>query len=117
LDDVPIKEYSKNSLRRAFGMVLQDTWLFEGTIRENLQFGNPQASEEQLVAAAKAARIHSFIQKLPQGYDTLLSSQDLEISDGQKQLLTIARTMLSNPPMLILDEATSSVDPLTEKHI
>ncbi len=117
IDGIPINTLSRDSLRRCFGMVLQDTWLFAGTVRENLLFGNPHASDEEMTAACKAASIHSFIERLPDGYDTLIGQDGIKISDGQRQLLTIARTMLSQPPMLILDEATSSVDTLTEQHI
>ena len=98
-------------------MVLQDTWLFEGTIAENISYGKPDASREEIVAAAKAARADFFIRTLPQGYDTILGSDAENISAGQKQLLTIARVMLCNPAVLILDEATSSVDTRTEMEI
>lgn len=117
IDRIPIQHYTRDSLRKAFGMVLQDTWLFDGTIKENLTFGNPQATDEEVIACAKSALVHSFITKLPHGYDTVIGSQGLKISEGQRQLLTIARTMISAPPMLILDEATSSVDTLTESKI
>lgn len=117
IDDVPIDNYTRDSLRRAFGMVLQDTWLFDGTIWDNLTFGRPDATKEEVIAATKSAKIHSFIKRLPKGYDTALGSDGVKISEGQMQLLTIARTMISNPAMLILDEATSSVDTLTESKI
>ncbi|QQK06874.1 ABC transporter ATP-binding protein [Miniphocaeibacter halophilus] len=117
IDNVPIKNYSRDSLRRAFGMVLQDTWLFDGTIKDNLIFGNPKATDNEIIEACKASSIHSFIEKLPNGYNTVIGQGGLKISDGQSQLLTIARTMISKPPMLILDEATSSVDTLTEIQI
>ncbi len=117
IDQVPINSYTRDTLRKAFGMVLQDTWLFDGTIRENLVFGNPTATDQEVKQAAKAARVHSFIEKLPQGYETIIGSAGVKISEGQRQLLTIARTMVSQPPMLILDEATSSVDTLTESKI
>lgn len=117
IDDVPIDDYTRDSLRRAFGMVLQDTWLFDGTIWDNLTFGRPDATKEEVVAATKSAKIHSFIKRLPNGYETTLGSDGVKISEGQMQLLTIARTMISNPAMLILDEATSSVDTLTESKI
>lgn len=117
IDDQPIKHYTRDSLRRSFGMVLQDTWLFDGSIRENLLFGKPEATDETMIAATKSANIHSFIKRLPQGYETIIGSAGVKISEGQRQLLTIARTMISEPPMLILDEATSSVDTLTEKNI
>lgn len=117
IDGQPITRYTKDSLRRSFGMVLQDTWLFSGTIKENIAYGNATASEEEIVQAAKSALAHSFIIKLPHGYDTIVGNGGVSISGGQQQLLTIARSMLSNPPMLILDEATSSVDTLTEQKI
>jgi ATP-binding cassette, subfamily B, multidrug efflux pump len=98
-------------------MVLQDTWLFEGTIRENIAYGKPNATLEEIQDAAKAAFIHSFIKRLPEGYDTLITESGGNLSEGQKQLLTIARVMLIDPPMLILDEATSSVDTRTELKI
>ena len=98
-------------------MVLQDTWLKAGTIRENIAYGAPDATEEQIVAAAKAAHAHGFIQRLPQGYDTLITEDGGNISQGQKQLLCIARVMLRLPPILILDEATSSIDTRTEARI
>ena len=108
---------TRKSLRSAYGMVLQDTWLKEGTIRENIAYGAPDATEEQIVAAAKAAHAHGFIQRLPQGYDTLITEDGGNISQGQKQLLCIARVMLRLPPILILDEATSSIDTRTEARI
>ena len=103
------------TLRRAYTMVLQDTWLFHGTIRENIAYGKPDATEDEIVAAARAAMIHGYIQSLPQGYDTLLSDNAVNLSKGQKQLLTIARAILIDSPMLILDEATSNVDTQTER--
>ena len=101
----------------SFGMVLQDTWLFDSSIRENLTYGNPEASDEEIIEAMKKAHIFDFVMRLPQGLDTEIGSQGVKISEGQRQLMTIARTMISNPPMLILDEATSSVDTLTEQKI
>ena len=98
-------------------MVLQDTWLRAGTVRENIAYGKPDATDEEIVAAAKAAHAHSFIQRLPAGYDTVLAENGGNISQGQKQLLCIARVMLCLPPMLILDEATSSIDTRTEVRI
>ena len=98
-------------------MVLQESWLFAGTIRENIAYGRPDATEEEIVEAAKAAYAHSFIKRLPQGYDTMIEGDGGNISQGQKQLLCIARIMLTHPPMLILDEATSSIDTLTEVRI
>ena len=105
---------TRNSLRGSFGMVLQDTWLKSATIRENIAYGKPDATEEEVVAAAKAAYAHGFIKRLPHGYDTVISEDGENISQGQKQLLCIARAMLCLPPMLILDEATSSIDTRTE---
>jgi len=115
VDGNNIKDIKKNSLRKCFGMVLQDPWLFKGTIKENIAYGNPNATEEEIVEAAKAAHAHSFIKRLKDGYYTIISDEDL--SQGQRQLLTIARVMLANPRMLILDEATSSIDTLTEIRI
>lgn len=117
IDGVDIKTITRDSLRRNFGMVLQDTWLFGGTIRDNIAYGKPGATEEEVIAAAKAANAHSFIKRLPEGYDTKISGSGDNLSQGQKQLLTIARVMLVDPPMLILDEATSSIDTLTEVRI
>ena len=117
VDGHPVRSLTRQSLRRSWGMVLQDTWLREGTVRENIAFGRPDATDEEIVAAAKAARIHSFITRLPRGYDTVLSGDGEGISQGQKQLLCIARVMLTLPPMLILDEATSSIDTRTEINI
>ena len=117
LDGVDTRSLSRADLRRAFGMVLQDTWLFEGTIAENIAYGKPDASREEIIAAAKAARADFFIRTLPKGYDTVLGSDAETISAGQRQLLTIARVMLCDPAILILDEATSSVDTRTEMEI
>lgn len=109
-----IRETTRASLRTSFGMVLQETWLKAGTIRENLTMGKPDAAEEEMIAAAKAAHAHSFIKRLPEGYDTVIAEDGGNLSQGQKQLLCIARVMLCLPPMLILDEATSSIDTRTE---
>ncbi len=117
IDDNNIKDVTKDSLRKSFGMVLQDTWLFMGTIRDNIAYGKPDASDEEIVQAAKSANAHSFIKRLPKGYDTELTEGGENLSQGQRQLLTIARVMLVIPPMLILDEATSSVDTRTELNI
>ncbi len=117
VDDHPIRSLTRSSLRGSFGMVLQDTWLFSGTVRENITYGRPDASEEELIAAAKAAHAHSFIKRLPQGYDTPVGESGGNLSQGQRQLLCIARIMLTSPPMLILDEATSSIDTRTESKI
>lgn len=114
VDGVDIKDMERDELRKLYGMVLQDSWLFCGTIMENLKYGNPNATDEQVIEAAKAAYAHSFIRRMPDGYDTMISEGGGNLSQGQKQLLCIARAMLSNPTMLILDEATSSIDTLTE---
>ena len=112
-----IREVTRQSLRAGYGMVLQDTWLKTGTIRDNIIMGRPDASEEEVIAAAKASHIHSFIRRLPKGYDTWITEDGGGLSQGQKQLLCIARVMLCRPPMLILDEATSSIDTRTEMKI
>ena len=117
VDGRPIRSLTRASLRKAYSMVLQDTWLFHGTIFENIAYGKPGATLDEVVAAAKAAHIHSYISRLPQGYDTVLSDNGTSISKGQKQLLTIARAMLLDAHMLILDEATSNVDTRTEQQI
>ena len=109
-----IKDVTRGSLRGSYGMVLQDTWLKNGTIRDNLKMGKPDATDEEMIAAARASHAHSFIKRLPQGYDTVLNEDGGSLSQGQKQLLCIARVMLCLPPMLILDEATSSIDTRTE---
>ncbi len=114
VDGIPVSKVTKRSLRASFGMVLQDTWLSSGTVRENLTMGRPDATDEEVEAAARAARAHSFIKRLPQGYDTPLGEDGGRLSQGQKQLLCIARVMLCLPPILILDEATSSIDTRTE---
>ncbi|WP_072524667.1 ABC transporter ATP-binding protein [Clostridium sp. Marseille-P3244] len=114
VDGIDIREMTRRSLRAGFGMVLQDTWLKTGTIRENIVMGKPDATEEEMIEAAKAAHIHSFIRRLPDGYDTWITEDGGGLSQGQKQLLCIARVMLLRPPMLILDEATSSIDTRTE---
>lgn len=117
VDGHDIRSITRHSLRRSFGMVLQETWLFAGTIRENLAYGRPDATDEEIETAARAAHAHSFIRRLPEGYDTPITEDGGNLSQGQKQLLTIARAMLLDAPMLILDEATSSVDILTEMRI
>lgn len=117
LDGVNIGEVTKGSLRALYGMVLQDTWLFSGSVRENIAYGREDATMEEVISAAKAAHAHSFIKKLPNGYDTILSSDDEKLSAGQKQLLCIARAMLVSPPMLILDEATSNIDTRIEQKV
>lgn len=117
VDKVDIKEMTRKSLRTGYGMVLQETWLKSGTIRDNICMGRPDATEEEMLAASKAAYADAFIRRLPQGYDTYISEDGGNLSQGQKQLLCIARVMLSNPKMLILDEATSSIDTRTEMKI
>ncbi len=117
VDGNDISDITRKSLRSSYGMVLQDTWLSAGTIRENIAFGKPDADDEEIIAAAKSAHAHSFIKKLPDGYDTKIGEGGGGLSAGQKQLLCIARVMLSLPPMLILDEATSSIDTRTEMRI
>ncbi len=114
IDGVDIKDITRHNLREIFGMVLQDTWLFNGTIKENLSYGNLNATDEEIIAAAKAAHCDHFINTTPEGYDLEINEEANNISQGQKQLLTIARAILANPPILILDEATSSVDTRTE---
>ncbi len=117
IDGIDIRDIHKNNLRRCFGMVLQDTWLFNGTIRENIAYGKENATEEEIVRAAKMAQAHHFIMALPDGYDTVINEEATNISYGEKQLITIARAFLANPDILILDEATSNVDTLTEIYI
>jgi ATP-binding cassette subfamily B protein len=114
IDDVDIRDIKRNDLRKMFGMVLQDTWLFNGSISDNIAYGKENATKEEIENAAKAAHADHFIRTLPDGYDTILNEEGTNISQGQKQLLTIARSILANPPILILDEATSSVDTRTE---
>jgi len=111
------RDITRSSLRSVFGMVLQDTWLFTGTVAENIAYGKSDASVDEIIAAAKAAHAHSFIKRLPEGYDTYITEEGGELSQGQKQLISIARIMLTNPPILILDEATSSIDIRTEQRI
>ncbi|MBR6792832.1 MAG: ABC transporter ATP-binding protein [Clostridia bacterium] len=117
VEDCDIREITRHELRKHYGMVLQDTWIKDGTVRENIAFGKPDATEEEIIAAAKASHAHSFIKRLPEGYDTRLSEEGGNLSQGQRQLLCIARVMLCLPPMLILDEATSSIDTRTELKI
>lgn len=117
IDGVDIRSIPRANLREKFGMVLQETWLKEGTIRENLLFANPDATEEEMVQAARTSHAHEFIKRLPNGYDTYIKGDDSSLSQGEKQLLCIARLMLALPPMLILDEATSSIDTRTEMKI
>ena len=117
VDGSNIKNITRKSLRTSYGMVLQDTWLKRGTIRDNIIVGRPDATEEEIIKAAKASHAHSFIKRLPNGYDTVIGEDGGSLSGGQKQLLCITRVMLSLPPMLILDEATSSIDTRTEIRI
>ena len=117
VDGMDIRSLTRASLRRAYTMVLQETWLFHGTIFENIAYGKPDATMEEVIKAAKAAKIHSYISSLPNGYNTVLSDNGASISKGQKQLMTIARAMLLDAHMLILDEATSNVDTRTEQQI
>ena len=117
IDGVDTSKMTRKGLRQNFGMVLQDTWLFGGTIAENIAYSKPDATREDIVAAAKAAKVDYFIRTMPQGYDTMLDNDAANLSAGQRQLLTIARAFLCNPPILILDEATSSVDTRTEVEI
>ena len=116
VDGKDVREITRRSLRENYGMVLQETWLKNGTVRENLKMGKPDATDEEMIAAAKAAHAHSFIKRMERGYDTVLGEGGA-LSEGQKQLLCIARIMLTKPPMLILDEATSSIDTRTELKI
>ncbi|MBO5755492.1 MAG: ABC transporter ATP-binding protein, partial [Clostridia bacterium] len=117
VDGHDITEVTRHSLRKNYGMVLQETWLFAGTVKENIAVGRPDAPDEEIVAAAKAAHAHSFIKRLPGGYDAPITENGANLSAGQRQLLCIARVMLTAPPMLILDEATSSIDTRTEIRI
>ena len=117
IDGLNTAEMTRSGLRKNFGMVLQDSWLFSGTIAENIAYGRPDASREEVIEAAKAAKVDYLIRTMPQGYDTVLTNEASNFSAGQRQLLTIARVFLCNPPILILDEATSSVDTRTEAEI
>ena len=117
VDGHDIREFNRLDLRDGFGMVLQDTWLFKGSIMENIRYGRLDATDEEVIAAAKAAHAHHFIQTLPGGYDLELNEDASNVSQGQKQLLTIARAILADNPIMILDEATSSVDTRTEERI
>ena len=117
LDGIDTRNLARADLRRQFGMVLQDTWLFDGTIAENIAYGKPDATREEIETAARTAHVDFFVRTLPHGYDTQLSNDAEAISQGQRQLLTIARAMLTDPAILILDEATSSVDTRTEQAI
>ena len=117
IDEIPLQKIKKDSLRKNIAMVLQDTHLFTGTVRENIRYGRLDATDEEVEAAAKTASAHSFIMRLAQGYDTMLEGDGANLSQGQRQLLNIARAAISKAPILVLDEATSSVDTRTERHI
>ena len=117
VSDIPLQQLTRKSLRDNYGMVLQETWLRSGSIRDNIAMGKPDATDEEIIAAAKASHAHGFIKRLPNGYDTMITEDGGNLSSGQKQLLTIARAMLSDPKILILDEATSNVDTMTEQRI
>ena len=117
LDGQSITDVTRHSLRDSYGMVLQETWLKTGTVRENILMGSEDATEEEMIQAAKATHAHSFIRRLPEGYDTMITEDGGNLSQGEKQLLCITRIMLAQPPMLILDEATSSIDTRTEQRI
>ncbi len=117
IDGINIKDFKRGELRKLFGMVLQDTWLFGGTVKENIKYGKEDASDNEVIRAAKAAHVHHFIKTLPKGYNSVLNEESSNVSAGQKQLLTIARVILTNPKILILDEATSSIDTRTEIQI
>ena len=117
IDGHNIKEINRGKLRKMFGMVLQDTWLFGGTVKDNIKYGKEEATDDQVIEAAKAAHVHHFIKTLPKGYNSVINEETTNISAGQKQLLTIARVILADPKVLILDEATSSIDTRTEIQI
>ena len=117
VDGINIKDFERGDLRKMFGMVLQDTWLFGGTVKENIKYGKEDATDDEVIQAAKAAHVHHFIKTLPNGYNSVLNEESSNVSAGQKQLLTIARVILTNPKVLILDEATSSIDTRTEIQI
>lgn len=117
IDGHNIKDFNRGELRSLFGMVLQDTWLFGGSVKENIKYGKLDATDSEVIEAAKAAHVHHFIKTLPNSYDMILNEESSNVSAGQKQLLTIARVILANPKILILDEATSSIDTRTEEQI
>ena len=117
IDGHNIKDFTRGELRKRFGMVLQDTWLFGGTVQDNIKYGKEDATEDEVIRAAKAAHVHHFIKTLPKGYNSVLNEESSNVSAGQKQLLTIARVILTDPKILILDEATSSIDTRTEIQI
>ena len=117
IDGHNIKDFERGKLRSLFGMVLQDTWLFGGTIKDNIKYGKPDATDSEVIESAKAAHVHHFIKTLPNSYDMILNEESSNVSAGQKQILTIYRVILANPKILILDEATSSIDTRTEEQI
>ena len=117
VDGHNVKDFERGDLRKMFGMVLQDTWLFGGTVKENIKYGREDATDDEVIQAAKAAHVHHFIKTLPKGYNSIINEESTNISAGQKQLLTIARVILADPKILILDEATSSIDTRTEIQI
>ena len=117
VDGINIKDFKRGDLRKMFGMVLQDTWLFGGSVKDNIKYGKENATDEDIIQAAKAAHVHHFIKTLPNGYNSILNEESSNVSAGQKQLLTIARVILTDPKILILDEATSSIDTRTEIQI
>ncbi len=117
IDGHNIKDFDRGDLRKMFGMVLQDTWLFSGTVKENIRYAKPEVADAQVIEAAKSAHVHHFIKTLPKAYDMVINEESSNISGGQKQLLTIARVILADPKILILDEATSSIDTRTEQQI
>ena len=117
VDKHNVKDFGRGELRKMFGMVLQDTWLFGGTVKENIKYSKEDATDAEVIEAAKAAHVHHFIKTLPNGYNSVINEESSNISAGQKQLLTIARIILANPKILILDEATSSIDTRTEIQI
>lgn len=117
VDGHNIKDFNRGELRKMFGMVLQDTWLYNGSVKDNIRYGKINATDNEIIEAAKAAHVHHFIKTLPKGYNSILDEESSNISAGQKQLLTIARVILTDPKILILDEATSSIDTRTEEQI
>lgn len=117
VDGHNVKDFDRGELRKMFGMVLQDTWLFNGSVKDNISYGKPDATDAEIIEAAKAAHVHHYIKTLPNGYDAIINEESSNISAGQKQLLTIARVILADPKILILDEATSSIDTRTEQQI
>ena len=117
IDQKDITDVNRTSLRKSFGMVLQDTWIKKGTIKENIKLGKPEATDEEIIQAAKSAMAYNFIKRLPEGFETVVENNDSILSEGERQLISIARVMLLDPPMLILDEATSNIDTRTEQKV